>query len=80
MARVRLFGPLVDVAGTREVRLSGSRVGDVLGAAGARFGEEFVRLLETSRIWVNGNPAAPDDLVADDDELAILPPVSGGAS
>jgi molybdopterin converting factor small subunit len=29
-------------------------------------------------VWVNGEPASPNDPVRDDDEVAVLPPVSGG--
>ncbi|MFP5489064.1 MAG: MoaD/ThiS family protein [Acidimicrobiia bacterium] len=35
-------------------------------------------MLGTCRIWVNGEPAGPDDPVGTADELAVLPPVSGG--
>ena len=31
------------------------------------------------RIWVNGNPAEPTDSVTAQDEIALLPPVSGGS-
>jgi hypothetical protein len=32
-----------------------------------------------AKVWCNGEPAERDDPVADDDEVAVLPPVSGGA-
>jgi molybdopterin converting factor small subunit len=53
-------------------------VGDVLAEARARYGDAFVAVLRTSRIWVNGEPATDDDAVAESDEVAVLPPVSGG--
>ena len=31
-----------------------------------------------STVWLNGHAVEPDTTVADDDEVAILPPVSGG--
>jgi molybdopterin converting factor small subunit len=50
----------------------------VLDAACARYGEAFTALLPRCRVWVNGEPAQPADQVADADEVAVLPPVSGG--
>jgi molybdopterin converting factor small subunit len=35
-------------------------------------------VLETCRVWVNGDEATPDQTVGDSDEVAVLPPVSGG--
>jgi len=34
--------------------------------------------LETCQVWCNGEPTAPNAPVGDDDEIAVLPPVSGG--
>lgn len=78
MPRVLLFGAVAETAGTRSTRLPGRRVADVLDAAGTRYGEGFTRQLATCRVWVNGEPAVMDAQVAEDDELALLPPVSGG--
>ena len=33
-----------------------------------------------SRIWLNGEPADADTPVGESDEVAVLPPVSGGAT
>jgi molybdopterin converting factor small subunit len=35
-------------------------------------------LIPTCKVWVNGEPAERDTVVHDQDEVAILPPVSGG--
>ena len=60
------------------VDVDGNTVGDVLTAATARFGTAFEAVLSNSRVWVNGEPAGPDMVVTTDDEVAVLPPVSGG--
>jgi molybdopterin converting factor small subunit len=54
-------------------------VAEVLADAGRRYGVPFERILPQCRVWVNGEPAGDDDPVADGDEVAVLPPVSGGA-
>ncbi|HEY5578085.1 MAG TPA: MoaD/ThiS family protein [Acidimicrobiia bacterium] len=79
MAKVRLFAGLRESAGTSHAELPGTTVGEVLREAVARFGAEFGRHLDHARVWVNGDPAAPEDAVTDGDEVALLPPVSGGS-
>ncbi len=84
MAVVRLFASAREAAGADRVELAGATVREVLAAARGRFGEDFAEVLETCRIWVNGEPVDTDDVatdhaVADQDEVAVLPPVSGGA-
>ncbi len=76
---VRLFWPLADVAGMRRVVLPGETVEDVLAAACARFGDGFTRHLRHCRVWVNGDSAPPDRRLDDGDDVALLPPVSGGS-
>ncbi len=78
MARLRLFGPAREAAGIAEAYLPGRCVGDVVAAAEARFGADFSQILKVSRIWVNGDDAEPGALVNDNDEIAVIPPVSGG--
>jgi len=53
-------------------------VREVLDAAAARYGTQFAEVLPTCRVWVNGEAAGLDDAVAASDEVAVLPPVSGG--
>ena len=60
--------------------LPGATVGDVLGAAGERYGRAFADVLPTCRIWVNGDPPPTPPTVGPNDEVAVLPPVSGGAA
>ncbi len=79
MAIVRLFAAAREAAGTGRAEIAGATVGDVLDAASATFGEGFAAVLAGSRVWLNGEPADRADAVTDRDEVAVLPPVSGGA-
>jgi molybdopterin synthase sulfur carrier subunit len=78
VATLRLFAQAREVAGTAQDELAGATVGDVLAAARARYGTAFEAVLATSKVWVNGEPASDDDPVVATDEVAVLPPVSGG--
>jgi sulfur-carrier protein len=76
---LRLFASAREAAGTTSDQFPGATVGDVLDAACCRYGDGFGAVLATSRVWVNGSPAERGDAVAAGDEVAVLPPVSGGA-
>jgi molybdopterin converting factor small subunit len=80
MARLRLFASAREAAGTARDVVDGATVAEVLAAAEQRYGQGFTDVLATSRIWVNGEPADPGAAVAEKDEVAVLPPVSGGAA
>lgn len=79
MATLRLFASAREAAGTGRDSVPGSTVGEVLSQATARYGTAFAELLPNCRVWRNGEPAEPADAVTDADEVAVLPPVSGGA-
>ena len=78
--RVRLFAIQRELAGAREVPLTlrdGATIDDGWAALVDRFpvlapGRSAVRFAR------NGNYAEPTDPLADGDELAVIPPVSGG--
>jgi molybdopterin synthase catalytic subunit len=77
--RVLLFGALREAAGRAEEWLEmpdGAKAADVL----ARFGEipRVRALLPSLAIAVNQEYAGPEAQLHDGDELAFLPPVSGG--
>ena len=58
--------------------IDGATVGAVLDAATARYGATFADVLPRCRVWVNGDDADASTAVGADDEIAVLPPVSGG--
>ena len=78
VAIVRLFASAREAAGTGRDQLPGATVQDVLHAARVRYGSGFEAVLGTCRVWVNGESADPTMAVGPNDEVAILPPVSGG--
>ena len=78
MAILRLFASVKQMAGTGSVILSGATVADVVEEASQGYGAEFSDMARNCRIWLNGNPTEINTPVNDDDEIALLPPVSGG--
>ena len=79
MARLLLFAGLREAAGQSRLDADAATVGELLDLAADQFGEEFRRGLTTSAVWVNGDPAESDQAIDDGDEVAVIPPVSGGA-
>lgn len=77
---LRLFAAAREAAGTASVVLPGATVGAVLDAASAAYGERFDVVLGSCRVWLNGEATDRDAAVVDTDEVAVLPPVSGGCS
>ncbi|MFM8777239.1 MAG: MoaD/ThiS family protein [Actinomycetota bacterium] len=78
MARLRLFASAREVAGTACEDIDGRTVDEVLQRAAERFGADFVAVMSTCRVRLNGEDALGSSAVADSDEVALLPPVSGG--
>jgi molybdopterin synthase sulfur carrier subunit len=83
VARVTLllFAAAREAAGTNRATVEAGTVGEVLAIARARYGETFAQVLAGSRVWLDGEEPADGDAtaVSDDAEVAVLPPVSGGA-
>jgi molybdopterin converting factor small subunit len=77
---LRLFAAAREAAGTGRDHVEASTVDEVLAIARDRYGQPFALVLGTSRVWLNGEPVTGDATVADTDEVAILPPVSGGCA
>ena len=78
MPTLRLFAQAREAARTSVDDVPGVTVAEVLDAAEGRYGAAFSDVLGTCRVWVNGEPADRATPVADADEVAVLPPVSGG--
>ena len=55
-------------------------LGALLDDLRASYGADFAKVLDTARVWVNGDEPVAGDLTElhDGDEVAVLPPVSGG--
>jgi molybdopterin converting factor small subunit len=78
---LRLFARAREAAGTGTDRFEAATVEELVTQAVARYGPEFEAVLGTARVWVYGDePAAGGATrLAAGDEVAVLPPVSGGS-
>lgn len=79
MPVLRLFAAAREAAGTGRDQVGGTTVAEVRALARERYGEGFAAVLDRSQVWVNGEPATDEMTVGDADEVAVLPPVSGGS-
>jgi molybdopterin synthase sulfur carrier subunit len=81
MARVtvRLFAALREAAGSSRVEAEGDTVADVVRSLSERFGERFSRVASAGSVVVEGERADPSQPLAEGQEVALLPPVSGGS-
>lgn len=79
MARLLLFASAREAAGRSRDTIAGATVADVLDGAKRQFGPSFEAVLASCTVWLNGEACSPDAVVSDTDEVAVLPPVSGGA-
>lgn len=79
MVNLRFFGPLREVTGTPSLEVEANSVAEAVAVVTLRYGDDFLKILERSRVWVNGESSDPSRILAPGDEVAILPPVSGGS-
>ncbi len=79
--RVRMFAALREAAGEGETMLDSGPLPELLATLRARYGERFTVRLERSSVLIDGSsvPKHAEIDVPDGAELALLPPVSGGA-
>lgn len=75
---LRLFAGAREAAGTGRDELPGATVAEVIDEARRRYGQPFADVVTHCQVWRNGEPADGTDPVQDGDEVAVLPPVSGG--
>lgn len=78
MPTLRLFAQAREAAGTGSVEFAGNTVDEILNTAVKSFGENFSIVLANSKVWVNGEEVPRSHPLTDKDEVAVLPPVSGG--
>ena len=75
-AKVLAFGPIAEEMGGRE------HLVDILPNSSVRFVLEELGLdmwlSQGLMVSINGNKVSEDEPVSDGDEMALLPPVSGG--
>ncbi|MBM4162064.1 MAG: molybdopterin converting factor subunit 1 [Ignavibacteria bacterium] len=78
--RLRLFAVAKDLAGFHEKHIElpdASTAGDVLAHL-ANIDSRFSRWGSCMRLAVNQEYVGPDHKLCHDDEVAVIPPVSGG--
>lgn len=77
-ATVRLFGPARTAFGRAVVEVAPGTVADLLADLLTGASDDQAAVVATCGRWVNGAPAVDGTPVGEGDELALLPPVSGG--
>ena len=75
---LRLFAGAREAAGAGAVEYEADNLAGLLSQAKIDFGEQFSEILDISLIWINGEPVEGDFAISNGDEVAVLPPVSGG--
>lgn len=78
MATLRLFASAREAAGRGADEIHADNVGDLLDEACRRYGSDFAAVLASCRVWCNGEEADRATAIVATDEVAVLPPVSGG--
>lgn len=78
LVKVRLFAALRELAGSSEVEAEGASVAEIVDALSARFGERFGKVARAGTVVVDGERAEPNTRLAGTEDVALLPPVSGG--
>jgi molybdopterin converting factor small subunit len=79
MATLLLFGPARSAAGQRSATIDAASLTELCDVACRLFGPEFEKVLRSASLWVNGDQVSGDPVLGEADEVAVVPPVSGGA-
>jgi len=80
VVKVRLFAALRELAGASEVEAEADTVAEVIEVLSARYGERFSRIVEVGSAVVDGERVGRETSMTDGQEVALLPPVSGGVA
>ena len=80
VVKVRLFAALRELAGASEVEAEADTVAEVIEVLSARYGDRFSRIVEVGSAVVDGERVGPETVMTDGQEVALLPPVSGGVA
>lgn len=78
VATVRFFAQAREAAGTGSATVDGATVDEVLRNAIETYGPSLRDVISMSKVWLNGEEVPHSHAVSDKDEVAVLPPVSGG--
>jgi molybdopterin converting factor subunit 1 len=80
LVTVLFFAGAREAAGTGRAQMpaAGSTVAALVDDLCSVYGDELRRVLATCAVWVNRSPAPPTTVLNGGDEVAVLPPVSGG--
>jgi MoaD family protein len=76
--RVRLFAALRELAGTARLDVDAPDVGSLLDHLSEQLGPEFQRIMRAGTVVVDGETVGRDRALNPEDDVALLPPVSGG--
>ncbi len=73
-----MFAALRELAGASSLEVEADDVGSVLDQLSRRLGPEFDRIMAAGSVVVNGERSERERPIGVNDEVALLPPVSGG--
>jgi MoaD family protein len=76
--KVRLFAALRELAGTSVLDVDAPNVRELLERLSATYGSAFDRIMAAGTVVVDGEVVERDRALDPGDEVALLPPVSGG--
>lgn len=78
VVQVRLFAALREMAGSSRIEVDAGDVAAVCDQLSKRFGPGFGRILDAGSVVVEGRVVGRNHVLSSGQEVALLPPVSGG--
>ncbi|NNN14317.1 MAG: MoaD/ThiS family protein [Acidimicrobiaceae bacterium] len=79
MPRLLFFAAAREAAGLGAMDVTATTVSEAIGEAVARLPDSFGMVLPSCRVWLNGEPTDGHERCGEADEIAFIPPVSGGS-